>query len=207
MATYTTSNSASLIENNVWGAVEPYPGSTAPTHEDTDCKGGYQCVANLAGRLGIPASKREFGMVVFQQDVETEYKLNSNLTSWSHVISQIPPMPPSLYVYTEKATWNSQYEYEEYKWHDGRLEIKMRRQMVSANTATGNIKTGMINSGVFPITRFIHTPISVVGSRDGAAGISWATIENVQASGYNLAPMSVGGGKVEPMVLFIGRWK
>ncbi len=208
MAAYTTSNQAAGIEQKIYGSVKPYSGSTAPTHEDTDCKGGYQCVASATARNAILTSKREAGMIVFQQNNETEYKLEANLTTWTEIIvGQVAPIPSSLYTYTQRATVNYQREHEIYKWHDGRLEVKMRRDSVWANIASGNIWTKSYNTGMFYDSTFIATPVGSVGSRDGSAGINWGTLATVGTTSYNANAMASSKGESEIFVCFVGRWK
>ncbi len=208
MALYTTSNQAAGIEQKVFGSVKEYAGSTAPTHEDTDCKGGYQCVASATARGAIPAYKREAGMIVFQQNSEKEYKLEANLTTWTEItVGQVAPIAASLYTYTQRATVNSQREHEIYKWHDGRLEVKMRRDSVWANIGSGNIWTKGYNTAFFYDTSFIATPVGSVGSRDGSGGINWGTLANVGTTSYNANAMASSKGESEIMVVFVGRWK
>ena len=208
MALYTTSSQAAGIEQKVFGSVRAYTGSTAPTHEDTDCKGGYQCVASATARGAIPAYKREAGMIVFQQNNETEYKLEANLTTWTEItVGQVAPIAASLYTYTQRATVNGQREHEIYKWHDGRLEVKMRRDSYWASTGSGNIYARALPSGIFYGTSFIATPIGSVGSRDGSGGINWGTLGTVRTTNYDSWSMAGSKGEAELMVCFVGRWK
>ena len=69
-----------LIGNITTNGVANYP-----THIDSLGKGGYMVMPTISGRDGIPTLRRKFGMLVFVQEVDSLYKLNSrNLdnTGW-----------------------------------------------------------------------------------------------------------------------------
>ena len=208
MAIYTNAAQAEVTKQYVWGTVEPYAGSTAPTHEDTDCKGGYQCVADATARNAIPVSKREYGMIVFQQNDETEYKLESNLTTWTSLIGT-EQLTSSLYTHRR---WSASSIYdmmEEYKWDDGTLELFIRFIGVLTATQTGTTGVRYANTPTLTYpTRFIATPKTAVGVHDTANGLAWGGINHVNTTSCSMIihgsnSWSRGVGYLH----LVGKWK
>ena len=77
---FTGNAQIKLIGNITTNGVANYP-----THIDSLGKGGYMVMPTISGRDGIPTLRRKFGMLVFVQEVDSLYKLNSrNLdnTGW-----------------------------------------------------------------------------------------------------------------------------
>lgn len=63
--------------------IKPKNGGAFPTHEDSDCKGGYHTCASTTARDAIPAANRKEGMVVFTIADGGEWRLEADLTTWS----------------------------------------------------------------------------------------------------------------------------
>ena len=63
--------------------IEQKNSGTFPVVNSTNVKGGHHEVADNTARDAIPASRRSHGMLVFAQDSETTYILESDLTTWS----------------------------------------------------------------------------------------------------------------------------
>ena len=75
---------------NVIAPVVPFDTADAyPSHVATYGKGGYRSVANISERDGIPALRREAGMLVWVTAVQKEYRLEQNLTTWTEVVTSI----------------------------------------------------------------------------------------------------------------------
>jgi hypothetical protein len=63
--------------------IEQKNSGTFPVVDSTNVKGGHHEVADNTARDAIPASRRSHGMLVFAQDTETTYILDSDLTTWT----------------------------------------------------------------------------------------------------------------------------
>lgn len=63
--------------------IKPQNNGAFPTHEDTDCLGGFQVQATTTSRDAIPAANRKQGMMVYVIANTTFYQLASNLTTWN----------------------------------------------------------------------------------------------------------------------------
>lgn len=59
------------------------PAGNFPAFEDTDGKGGFRVVADIAERNAILSSNRKTGMLVYVVYDNTFYKLEANLTTWT----------------------------------------------------------------------------------------------------------------------------
>ena len=60
---------------------------TFGTMQDGYLKGGYRVVADNTARNAIPSLLRVQGMIAFTQDSSTEWRLGSDLTTWTNVAS------------------------------------------------------------------------------------------------------------------------
>lgn len=208
MAVYTNTAQATGIEQEIYGAVVPYVGSKAPTHEDTDVKGGYMCVSTTTTRNAIPASHREAGMKVFVQSEEIEYTLESNLVTWTSAVV-VPPLTSVPYTY-RKLTSSSGYDImNEYKWSDGKLELFIRFIGILTPTQTGasGMRYGITPTVSYP-TRFLSTPITTVGVHDTANGLTWGGVNHASTSSCSMimhgsSSWSRGVGYLS----LTGRWK
>ncbi len=203
MATYTHTN-VDTAEQYVWGAIAPYSNSTAPTHEDIDGKGGYRCVASTTERDAIPTAKREVGMEVFVQSNETEYRLDSNLTTWTR---KIETLPSSLYVYRTFGATSVIDRSAEYKWYDGRLELMIKFKPLTTSSGTGSMFYRLSGTYTYP-TRFIAAPSCQNGVYDAANGLSWGEVHSLGTAGTKFQVLgntnsAVGHG----YLLLTGRWK
>ncbi len=203
MATYSSTN-ADAAKQYVWGAIAPYAGSTAPTHEDIDGKGGYRCVASTTERNAIPTTKREAGMSVFVQSNETEYQLESDLSTW---VQKVETLPSSLYVYRTFGATTVIDRAAEYKWYDGRLELMIKFKPVTTTSSTGSMNYGISGKYTYP-TRFIETPACQMGVYDGANGLCWGEINSLGTTSTAVQILgntnsAVGHG----YVILTGRWK
>jgi len=79
-----------LKGTNVLAPVVPFDTADPyPSHVAAYGKGGYRSVANLAERDGIPSLRREAGMVVFVTSLQKEYRLETDLTTWTEVVTSI----------------------------------------------------------------------------------------------------------------------
>jgi hypothetical protein len=75
---------------NVLAPVVPFDTTDAhASHEARYGKGGYRSVADVAERDAIPQLRREAGMAVFVTSLQKEYRLGSDLTTWSEVVTSI----------------------------------------------------------------------------------------------------------------------
>ena len=75
---------------NVLAPVVPFDTADPyPSHVATYGKGGYRSVANLTERDGIPSLRREAGMAVFVTSLQKEYRLETDLTTWTEVVTSI----------------------------------------------------------------------------------------------------------------------
>lgn len=71
---------------NVIAPVVPFSTTDVhATHEAQWGKGGYRSVATTADRDGIPALRREAGMLVWVIDTQKAWRLDANLTTWTEV--------------------------------------------------------------------------------------------------------------------------
>ena len=74
---------STLKGTNVLAPVVPFDAvDTYPSHVATYGKGGYRTVADIAERDGIPALRREAGMLVWVTSLQKEYRLYTDLTTW-----------------------------------------------------------------------------------------------------------------------------
>ena len=81
---------SSLRGINVLAPVVPFDTADPyPSHVATYGKGGYRSVANLTERDGIPSLRREAGMAVFVLSLQKEYRLETDLTTWTEVVTSI----------------------------------------------------------------------------------------------------------------------
>lgn len=65
--------------------IKPKNNGNFPIVEDTDLKGSYRVVADVAGLNAIPDERKRAGMMVYQQDVNKLWKLDDS-DSWGEVI-------------------------------------------------------------------------------------------------------------------------
>jgi hypothetical protein len=75
---------------NVLAPVVPF--DTADTHASHEArygKGGYRSVADATERDAIPQLRREVGMLVWVTYLKKQYRLESDLTTWSEVVASI----------------------------------------------------------------------------------------------------------------------
>ena len=207
MAVYISSVQAATVENKIYGMIDPYTGSSAPTHEDTDGRGGYQCVASAHARDSIPTFKREAGMVAFVQNEEVEYVLQNNLITWTKREEVAQVVAGNLYSYITYADQGVVRNYEEYKWHDGRLETSFYLDSAQATIRVGD----HLRYGDFPVTYFktdfIRTPVVKTGSRDASGGINWGGISSVSSTQVRGVALSNSDGWAVVYVTAVGRWK
>jgi hypothetical protein len=81
---------SSIKGTNVLAPVVPFDTTDAhASHEARYGKGGYRSVADTAERDAIPALRREAGMAVFVTSLQKEYRLGSDLTTWSEAVTSI----------------------------------------------------------------------------------------------------------------------
>ncbi len=203
MALYTNTNVDTAVQY-VWGTIAPYSGSTAPTHEDIDGKGGYRCVASTTERNAIPTAKREHGMSVFVQSNETEYRLGSDLVTWTQ---EVEALPSSLYVYRTFGATTVIDRAAEYKWYDGRLELMIKFKPLTTSTSTGSIFYRLSGAYTYP-TRFVTTPACQNGVYDGANGLCWGEVHSLGIASTKVQILgntnsAIGHG----YVILTGRWK
>ena len=205
MALYTNSTQARTTQQYIWGEINPYPGSTAPTHEDTEGKGGYQCVANTQTRDSIPAAMREKGMGVFVQNTETEYLLEDDLVTWTSA----PEMLASnnLWVYTRWGKDSVYEQYEQYKWYNGRLDTFIMSNKQSTNYNDGPI----VDTGAHPTviwkTRYINTPTIENAGYDSERGPCWSAVLAVNNYSITTVAISDSWGAAYAYTVAHGRWK
>jgi hypothetical protein len=75
---------------NVLAPVVPFDTTDAhASHEARYGKGGYRSVADSTERDAIPALRREVGMLVWVTALQKQYRLESDLTTWSEVVASI----------------------------------------------------------------------------------------------------------------------
>ena len=75
---------------NVLAPVVPFDTTDPyPSHVAAYGKGGYRSVAGIMERDGIPSLRREAGMVVFVTSLQKEYRLETDLTTWTEVVTSI----------------------------------------------------------------------------------------------------------------------
>jgi hypothetical protein len=75
---------------NVLAPVVPFDTSdTYPSHVAAYGKGGYRSAADVAERDAIPQLRREVGMLVWVTALQKQYRLESDLTAWSEVVTSI----------------------------------------------------------------------------------------------------------------------
>ncbi len=207
MALYADTSSGTA-EQKIHGQIAPYPGEDYPTHEDTDGKGGYMCVANYTERNAIPTSKREIGMVVFVSSVSEEFILDPNLSTWISSPDPVSAIASSLYTYTLWGSDASATETVQYKWHDGRLELIYRMKSIgtTTNSGSGDVDYGA-HSAVYWKTTFIENPVVQVSGYDNSNGLNWGAIREVNRSYFRATLLAIGGGTGITTVYANGRWK
>jgi len=205
MATYVGSVQARAKEEKIWGEITPYVGSTAPTHEDTDGKGGYRCVANISQRDSIYASFREKGMGVFVQSTNTEYILEDDLVTWSSVPEQVTSN--NLYVYSLWRNETNFERYEQYKWHDGRLDTYIMSHKQSTNKDDGPVCDIGTHPRIIWKTRYINTPTVEVAGYDGDRGPCWAVCHDLSNYAITNAAISDSYGQAYAYTIATGKWK
>lgn len=77
---------SSIKGTNVLAPVVPFDTTDAhASHEARYGKGGYRSVGTTAERDGIPALRREAGMLVWVIDTQKAWRLDANLTTWTEV--------------------------------------------------------------------------------------------------------------------------
>ena len=205
MAVHIGSVQARTVKQKIWGEITPYVGSIAPTHEDTEGKGGYMCVANVAARDGINAAFREKGMGVFVQSTEIEYILADDLVTWLE--SPTALSSNNLYVYS---IWKgaSNYErYEQYKWHDGRLDTYIMSNKHKTTTDAGPVTDMGLHPRIIWKTRYINTPTVRVAGYDGDGGPCWAVCHDLSNYSITNATVSDSYGEAYAYTIAHGKWK
>ncbi len=202
---YVNSVQAAGIQQYIWGEIAPWDNSTAPTHEDTDGKGGYQCVPTITARNAISSRLREKGMGVFVQSEEAEYTLSDDLVTW--IVAPEAVDENNLYTYT---MWgkNGDYEkYEQHKWEDGRLDTWIVSNKIATNSDSGPI----CDIGTHPMitfkTPYIRTPTIEISGYDAATGPCWATCIHLSATRIQMVTVSDSYGQAYGYALATGRWK
>lgn len=79
-----------LKGTNVLAPVVPFDTTdTYPSHIATYGKGGYRSVADTGERDAIPQLRREVGMLVWVTSLQKQYRLESDLTTWTEVVMSI----------------------------------------------------------------------------------------------------------------------
>jgi len=80
-----TINSGTLVT----APVRPYDSAdTYPVLEDVYLKGGFRTVDTAGDRTGIPADRKQEGMYVLQNDTGVIWKLGSDLTTWTALMTE-----------------------------------------------------------------------------------------------------------------------
>jgi hypothetical protein len=75
---------------NVLAPVVPFDTTDAhASHEARYGKGGYRSVADIAERDAIPQLRREVGMLVWVTALQKQYRIESDLTTWTEVVMSI----------------------------------------------------------------------------------------------------------------------
>lgn len=65
--------------------IKPKNSGLFPTHEDVDCLGGFQTVANITARNATPTLNRKQGMLVWTITESTMWQLEADLVTWSEI--------------------------------------------------------------------------------------------------------------------------
>jgi hypothetical protein len=60
-----------------------------PSHEAAYGRGGYRTVADTTARDAIPSLRREPGMLVWVTAAQKEYRLETDLVTWTEVVTSI----------------------------------------------------------------------------------------------------------------------
>ena len=205
MALYTNSTQARTTKQYIWGEVAPTAGSTAPTHEDTEGKGGYRCVATTSQRDAIGSALREKGMGVFVQSNETEYILADDLNTW--LIAPTQTTHNNMYVYSRWGQDAYYEQYEQYKWYDGRLDTFI----ISNKKPTTQDDGPILDIGFHPTivwkTRYIDTPTVEHSGYDSEGGPCWSVVYQLSNSSIRTAAVSDGWGQAYAYTIATGRWK
>lgn len=202
---YVNSAQAAGVQQYIWGEIAPWDGSTAPTHEDIDGKGGYQCVQTIADRNSINSRLREKGMGVFVQSEETEYTLLDDLVTWISAPEEL--IANNIYVYSRWTNATEYEKYEQYKWADGRLDTHIMSNKVATNSDSGPI----CDTGVHPMitfkTPYIRTPTIEVAGYDADGGPCWASCIHLSATRFQFVTISDSYGRAYGYAIITGRWK
>ena len=75
---------------NVLAPVVPFDTTDQyPSHVAAYGKGGYRSAADIAERDAIPQLRREVGMLVWVTSLQKQYRLESDLTTWTEVVMSI----------------------------------------------------------------------------------------------------------------------
>jgi hypothetical protein len=75
---------------NVLAPVVPFDTTDShASHEARYGKGGYRSVADTTERNAIPALRREAGMAVWVTSLQKQYRLESDLMTWTEVVTSI----------------------------------------------------------------------------------------------------------------------
>lgn len=81
---------SSIKGTNVLAPVVPFDTTDShASHEARYGKGGYRSVADTAERDAIPQLRREVGMLVWVTVLQKQYRLESDLTTWTEVVMSI----------------------------------------------------------------------------------------------------------------------
>ena len=207
MALYTATDQ-DYSKNYIWGRLQPYSGSTAPTHEDTDGVGGHQCVVNITARNAINTAKRIEGMTCFVQSESKEYVLQSNLTTWVEYNPVLASNNSVPYIYTSHSGNGQGWEYlDEYKWDDGRMEVIIWFDWLGTASWSGAFHYKITPIATFP-TAFIRTPSTIDGAHDASDGLTWGDIQSLSRTSISMAVVTYRqGGSGNLYAKCVGRWK
>ena len=81
---------SSIKGTNVLAPVVPFDTTDShASHEAKYGKGGYRSVTDTTERNAIPALRRESGMAVWVTSLQKQYRLESDLTTWTEVVTSI----------------------------------------------------------------------------------------------------------------------
>jgi hypothetical protein len=81
---------SSIKGTNVLAPVVPFDTTDShASHEAKYGKGGYRSVTDTTERNAIPALRREAGMAVWVTSLQKQYRLESDLTTWTEVVTSI----------------------------------------------------------------------------------------------------------------------
>ncbi len=152
------------------------PLGSFPIVEDTDTKGGYQSVTNLAARDAISAARRKEGLTVWAYSSKSLWRLQSDLVTWIRVPTLIPEYLTQPVWYIDSVAGN-----DENSGADAGHPIKTHAEF-KARVVYGPINTIVNIVGDLPRTdpldlSFQTTPDGVVyqGTTTIVGGGSFAT--------------------------------